>query len=87
MISPPVISPQLGANEYKRIHAGKLMVIVREEGRVLVKEDFFHFDSVGTHPSGLVVTGIFANERRGHMMASAVRDANETESAWHEELG
>ena len=43
--------------------------------------DFFHLADVGSHPTGLIVTGIFENERRAHMMATAVRDASEAEIA------
>lgn len=58
------------------------MVIQRAEGRSPAASDFFHLDSVGTHPTGLLVTGIFENDRRAHMMASAVRDADCTEIEW-----
>ncbi len=71
---------------YKRAHTGKLMVFLREEGRELVESDFFYFDAVGTHPTGLMVTGMFTDERRSHMMASAVRDANDAEHARHKQL-
>jgi hypothetical protein len=30
----------------------------------------------------LLVTGIFDNNRRGHMLATSVREANEAEIAW-----
>ena len=67
---------------YRRAHAGKLMVIRRGEGSTRAGSDFFHLESVGTHPAGLLVTGIFENERRGHMMASSVRDATPPEIEW-----
>ena len=67
---------------YRRAHAGKLMVIQRAEGRSPSASDFFHLDSVGTHPTGLLVTGIFDNDRRAHMMASSVRDASCSEIEW-----
>ena len=60
------------------------MIIRRAEGEPMVASDFFQFDSVGTHPTGLLVTGIFQNDRRNHMMASRVRAANEVEIAWRE---
>jgi hypothetical protein len=49
----------------------------------MVASDFFKFDSVGTHPTGLV-TGIFEKDRRNHMMASRARAANEVEIALKE---
>ena len=63
------------------------MIIRRAEGEPMVASDFFQFDSVGTHPTGLLVTGIFQNDRRNHMMASRVRAANEVEIAWRENSG
>lgn len=77
----------MNAKEYRLAHAGKLMVIRREECAPLQAADFFDFDSVETHPAGLVVTGIFRNSRRDHIMASRVREANETEIAWEKEQG
>ena len=44
--------------------------------------DFFQFAQVETHPTGLVVTGLFQDSHRAHMMAAIVRDANATEIAW-----
>ncbi len=61
------------------------MVIRREECAPLQAADFFDFDSVETHPAGLIVTGIFRNSHRDHMMASRVREANEREIAWKTE--
>jgi hypothetical protein len=75
---------ETNAVAYRRAHAGKLMIIRRAEGEPLVASDFFQFDSVGTHPSGLLVTGIFQNNLRSHMMASQVRAANEAEIAWRD---
>jgi hypothetical protein len=60
------------------------MIIRRAEGAPMVASDFFKFDSVGTHPSGLLVTGIFQNDQRSHIMASRVRAANEAEIAWRD---
>ncbi len=81
--SVPPAEP-ITAVAYRRAHAGKLMVIQRAEGRVPAASDFLLLESVGTHPTGLLVTGIFDHERRGHMMASAVRDANHSEIEWRE---
>ena len=75
------------ARAYRRAHAGKLMVVEARGGRELSSSDFFHLDDVGTHPTGLFVTGLFDNAKRNHMMASAVRDATEDEIAWHDNSG
>ena len=84
MLPPPdsALPPQIDAVTYRRRHAGKLMIILRAEGREPALSDFFHFDSVGTHPTGLFVTGVFDDARREHMRASSVRNANEAEIAW-----
>ena len=83
---PPTVAAQpaehITAVAYRRAHAGKLMVIKRAEGRSPAASDFFHLDSVGTHPTGLLVTGIFDDDRRAHMMASSVRDADCSEIEW-----
>jgi hypothetical protein len=75
---------ETNAVAYRRAHTGKLMIIRRAEGEPLVASDFFQFDSVGTHPSGLLVTGIFQNDQRSHLMASRVRAANDVEIAWRD---
>jgi hypothetical protein len=75
------------ARAYYRAHVGKLMIIEPKAGRERSSGDFFHLDDVGTHPTGLLVTGVFENDRRSHMMASVVRDANEEETAWHGQSG
>ena len=84
MTPPPIatLHEETNARAYGRAHAGKLMIIRRAEGEPLVASDFFKFDSVGTHPTGLMVTGIFQNDCRSHMMAVRVRAANEVEIAW-----
>lgn len=76
------VAGNVDARGYRREHTGKLMVIDRHDGRALVTTDFFEFHSVGTHPTGLIVTGVFENTRRSHMMASAVRPADAAETAW-----
>ena len=89
-MSSTEISPRFKetpARAYYRAHVGKLMIIEPKAGRGLSPGDFFHLDDVGTHPTGLLVTGIFQNDRRSHMMASIVRDANEDETAWHSHSG
>lgn len=84
-LSPIAPLPEeTNAIAYRRAHTGKLMIIRRAEGEPMVETDFFQFDSVGTHPSGLLVTGIFQNDRRSHMMASRVRAANQVEIAWRD---
>ena len=85
--SPQVIadtpSPEkITARDYERAYSGKVMIIHRKDGTPLVTSDFFELDSVGTHPTGLIVTGLFENGRRSHMMASAVRAANRREIEW-----
>src|SRR6266576_6127176 len=70
------------ARAYRLAHAGRLMIIQREEGRELAVADFFRFDGVGTHPTGLIVTGVFQDMHRAHMMATGVREANAAEIAW-----
>ena len=81
------LSPETPARAYHRAHAGKLMVVEPKAGRELSAGDFFHFEDVGTHPTGLCVTGLFDDARRNHMMASAVRDASSDEIAWHDNSG
>lgn len=75
------------ARAYRRAHEGKLMIVEPNSGRELSAGDFFHLEDVGTHPTGLVVTGIFEDARRHHMMASVVRDASPDEVAWHDNSG
>ena len=80
LATPP--AENINARAYLRAHTGKLMIIERSEGRERSAADFFHIEDVGTHPSGLLVTGIFENQRRAHMMAASVREANAAEIAW-----
>ena len=70
------------ARVYRRAHAGQLMIVEPKQGKELTVSDFFRFDDVGTHPTGLIVTGIFQDMRRAHMMATGVRTANAAEVAW-----
>jgi hypothetical protein len=85
-VSSPESAEILDAGQYRRAHRGKLMTIRREEGRKLSSDDFFYFDDVGTHPTGLMVTGIFANKIRRHMQATIVRDTTLAEIAQHQSL-
>ena len=80
--APPPEAEQLDARGYRRAHAGKLMIIHRAEGTERSARDFFHIEDVGTHPTGLLVTGIFDHNRRGHMLASSVREATAAEIEW-----
>jgi len=73
---------KITARDYERANAGKLMIIQRNDGAPLVTSDFFELDGVGTHPTGLIVTGLFEDGRRSHMMATAVRVANGAEIEW-----
>ena len=83
-LAPPNETP---ARAYYRAHAGKLMVCESSSGRELSSGDFFRLEQVGTHPTGLFVTGIFDNGRRNHMIVSVVRDATPDEVAWHDNSG
>ncbi len=75
------------AQTYSRAHAGKLMVVQPATDRQPVGADFFHVESVGTHPTGLFVTGKFAGGRIESMRVSTVREANEEEIAGSGEMG
>jgi len=81
------LSCETPARTYRRAHAGKLMVVEPKAGRELSSGDFFQLEDVGTHPTGLFVTGLFDNARRNHMLTSAVRDATLDEIAWHDNSG
>jgi len=84
LITDVALSFEMPARAYRRAHVGKLMVVEPRDGRELSAGDFFHLEDVGTHPTGLFVTGVFDNARRNHMMASKVRDATADEIAWHD---
>jgi hypothetical protein len=73
---------KITARDYERAYSGKVMIIQRNDGAPLVTSDFFELEEVGTHPTGLIVTGLFENGRRSHMMATAVRVANPAEIEW-----
>ena len=62
-------------------HRGKIMVLHKPEGQIPGAGDFFLVESVGSHPSGLVVTGVFEHKRRQHMRPSEMRRATEWEIA------
>ena len=73
---------EMDARAYTRAHAGKLMIIHRNGKRPCATEDFFRFESAGTHPTGLFVTGVFGDSQRRHMLSSAVREATAEEIEW-----
>jgi hypothetical protein len=79
---PLLVPSPITARDYQRAYSGKVMIIQRNDGAPLVTSDFFELDAVGTHPTGLIVTGVFENGRRSHMMASAVRVASRAEIEW-----
>jgi hypothetical protein len=83
MITTPsnASGPLTPAQTYRRAHAGKLMVVQPTTDRQPAGADFFHLESVGTHPTGLFVTGRFAGGRLDSMRASTVREANQAEIA------
>jgi hypothetical protein len=58
------------------------MVVHHDGKRPCVALDFFQFESAGTHPTGLFVTGMFDDSQRRHMLATAVREATAAETEW-----
>ena len=79
---PDPSAPNLTARDYERAYLGKVMIIQRNDATPLAMSDFFELEAVGTHPTGLIVTGLFDNGRRSHMMATVVRVANKKEIEW-----
>jgi hypothetical protein len=69
------------AREYLAEHRGKVMVLNKTEGQPLRSEDFFLVESVGSHPTGLVITGIFKHSRRQRLRVKQFRLATELEVA------
>lgn len=69
------------AQEYRRDHRDRVMVICRKEGQVLESRHFFVVESVNTLPDGLLVTGLFDQNRRERMRSHEVRLATEWEIA------
>jgi len=57
------------------------MVLQRAEGQPPRSEDFFQVESVGSHPSGLIVTGVFEHNRRQNLRPMDIRRATEVEIA------
>ena len=82
IVAPLVRRAPTPAALYERAHAGKLMIVEPKAAREPVAADFFHIESVGTHPTGLVVTGRFTSSGAvSSMMESSVREASEAEIA------
>jgi hypothetical protein len=69
------------AREYLSEHRGKVMVLQKAEGQAPPREDFFLVESVGTHPSGLIITGVFEHNRRQRLRPVEMRRATELEIA------
>ena len=57
------------------------MVVQRAEGQSPRSEDFFQVESVGSHPSGLIITGVFEHNRRQNLRPMDIRRATESEIA------
>jgi hypothetical protein len=51
------------------------------EGQPLRSEDFFMVESVGVHPTGLIVTGLIEHNRQEPLRLSRFRPATEVEIA------
>jgi len=62
-------------------HRDKIMVLQKAEGVAPLSTDFFTVESVGTHPTGLIITAIFEHNRRQRLRPAEVRRATEQEIA------
>lgn len=62
-------------------HRGKLMVLQKAEGVLPQSSDFFTVESVGTHPSGLIVCAVFEHNRRQRLRPAEIRCATDVEIA------
>lgn len=82
-VATPAAVPPNAARLYNRVHCGRLMLVHHADARPFTIADFFQFESAGTHPTGLFVTGVFADSNRRHMLAGAVRDATTAEIEWY----
>ncbi len=69
------------AKDYYRDHRDRVMVICGKEGQAVEERDFFVVESVGTISGGLLITGIFDQNRRERMRSDKVRLATEQEIA------
>ena len=80
--TPEIESPETRtAQDYYRDHRGKVMVVRGKEGQGLEDRDFFLVESVGTLPTGLLVTGLFDHNRRERLRSHSVRLATQGEIA------
>jgi hypothetical protein len=78
--TPDNVSP-VTAQDYLFEHRDKVMVLRKTDGVPLRSEDFFLVESVGSHPSGLIVTGLFEHNRRQTLRPIQIRRATELEIA------
>lgn len=69
------------AKDYYREHRDRVMVVCRKEGQAPESRHFFLMESVGTLPNGLLVSGVFENNRRERLRSHDVRLATEWEIA------
>ena len=69
------------AQDYYQAHRDKVMVVCGKEGQAPQGRDFFLVESVGTLPTGLLVTGLFDHNRRERLRSQSVRLATEWEIA------
>jgi hypothetical protein len=81
-LEPGNETPAIGtAKEYMAEHRGKIMVLQKAEGVAPLSTDFFTVESVGTHPSGLIVTAVFEHHRRQRLRPAEIRVATDLEIA------
>jgi hypothetical protein len=74
-------SETVSAKEYMLEHRGKIMVLQKAEGVAPQTTDFFTVESVGTHPSGLIITAVFEHNRRLRLRPAEIRYATDLEIA------
>ena len=69
------------AKDYYRDHRDRVMVVCPKEGKALESRHFFVMESINTLPDGLLVTGVFDQNRKERMRSHEVRLATEWEIA------
>ncbi len=69
------------AKDYYRDHRDRVMVVCGKEGQALESRHFFVVESVGTLPNGLLITGLFEQNRRERLRSEGVRLATDWEIA------
>jgi hypothetical protein len=80
--TPPDETPESPtAKGYMLEHRGKVMVLQRAEGVAAQDTDFCTVESVGSHPTGLVITAVFAHSRRQRLRPAEIRRATDLEIA------